>query len=43
MMSAGNDNRGVRYDLRFEGVKNLVERFHKSSKSESIKKWAEDF
>lgn len=43
MMSAGNDNRGVRYDLRFEGVKNLVERYHKSSKSESIKKWAEDF
>ena len=43
MMGAGNGDRGVRYDLRYEGVAKQVQRYYSSSKSEAVKKWAEDF
>lgn len=33
----------VKYDLDYEGIKHMIERHHTSSKSESVRKWAEDF
>lgn len=33
----------IKMDLRFEGIKNMVHRHHETTKSESVKKWAEEF
>lgn len=42
-MQYGGENSWYSYPLEFEGVVNMIERYHQSSDSDNIRKWAEDF
>lgn len=37
------DGKSMPYQLKFEGMVDLLNRHHKTSKSESVKRWAEEF